>query len=225
VRAFLDACVLVPAATREIVLAAAAEDLFQPLWSPGVLAEWSHAAARRDGPAGVAEAREALQRMSAAFPRALVPAPDPRLADSLPRLPDPQDAHVLAAAVAARADALISLNRRDFPRRMLAGLGLVLRDPDGLMWQFWSDRPDPVARAVALARARLPRSASASEGSATLAPVAGPRQTHPGRPPCDERAPQATDEGRRLRAFLRRAGMPRLGRAMLSAGLSDEPAD
>lgn len=182
-RAVLDACVLVPASTRTILLGAAAEGLFVPVWSHVIIAEWMHAAARVGGPAGMAAAQAAHREAVAAFPAALV---DPgTAARDLPHLPDPDDAHVLAAAVVGCADVVVTFNLSDFPRRPLAALGITPRDPDGLLWELWSHAPVPVARAVQAARQALPG--------------------------------QVDDTGhgaRPVRAFLRRAGLPRLGRAM-----------
>lgn len=189
-RVVLDTCVLVPAAVRAILLGAAAEGLIQPLWSPTILAEWTHAATRRGGDSARAEALAAQAEAARAWPHALIAPPDPATLppESLPRLPDPGDLHVLAAAIAGRAEAIVTFNLDDFPRRALAGYGIVPRDPDGLLWQIWSDTPAPVARAVARARTRLP----------------------------GEGAVQTDAEVRPVRAFLKRAGLPRLGRAMQS---------
>jgi hypothetical protein len=171
-RALLDACVLVPDALRRIVLNAAAEGLFTPLWSARIIGEWQHAAARR-GPEAAARAAEAWLAIQAAFPDATVP-PAPEIEARL-HLPDPGDCHVLAAAIAGGAAAVVTLNRADFPTRMLAAHGLSRRDPDGLLWELRSLAPAVVDRAVArvfagaqpsewrtrLKRAGLPRLAKA----------------------------------------------------------------
>ena len=179
-RALLDACVLVPDALRRILLNAAAEGLFTPLWSARIIGEWQHAAARR-GPEAATRAAEAWLAMQAAFPAATVP-PAPEIEATL-HLPDPDDCHVLAAAIAGRAEVVVTLNRADFPARVLGAHGIRRESPDSLLRLLWSTEPEPVARAVAAARVALP----------------------PATPP-DGPAP--------LRAFLRRAGLPRLGKAM-----------
>lgn len=191
-KALLDTCVLLPASTREILLAAAAEGLFQPLWSPAIFAEWHHAAGRRGGATAEAEAAQAQAAAQAAFPTAMVDTAalaSATVRSDLPLLPDPQDAHVLAASLAGGADVLITFNLRDFPRRPLAAFGITPRDPDGFLWELWSFHPDRIGRALATARRALP-------GQAT--------------------SPDAALQERPVRAFLRRAGLPRLGRAMSS---------
>ena len=142
-RAVLDACVLYPTVMRMVLLGAAAEGLFAPLWSARILEEWARAA-RKIGPEGEAQARGEIALTRAAWPGAEQPAAthlEPRL-----WLPDPADIHVLAVAVAASADVIVTLNAKDFPRGTLADEGVERRDPDGMLYQFWLDHPDVMAR-------------------------------------------------------------------------------
>lgn len=145
-RALLDACVLYPTVLRDILLGCAEAGLFVPLWSPRILAEWAHAAARL-GPPGTAAAAAAIARLRAAHPQAEI-LPDPATEAAL-SLPDPADAHVLAAALAGRAELLVTLNLRDFPARALGPHGLYARAPDAFLMDLWLARPAPVEAAVA----------------------------------------------------------------------------
>lgn len=173
---FLDACVLYPPFLRTILLGAAEAGLFAPRWSPRVLDEWRIASARKRG----AEAGDAIEtarrEMTARFPDASV-IPEARVADAVV-LPDAADAHVLAAAVAAAADILLTFNLRDFPARRLSAHGIEPRHPDGFLWQLFSHEPEAMTRAIvaagaaagardaetirrALKRAKVPRLAKA----------------------------------------------------------------
>lgn len=147
----LDACVLYPTVLREILLGAARAGLYEPLWSERILREWVLAAARIAPDArGIAEAEAALAR--AEFPRAMAPARaeiEARLT-----LPDPGDIHVLAAAIAAHADGVVTFNAKDFPRPVLAEWGIERRDPDGFLWELHSREPQTMARIVEAIRAR-----------------------------------------------------------------------
>lgn len=176
-RVLLDACVLYPTVLREVLLGCAAAGLFEPLWSARLLEEWARAAARL-GPGGEAAARAEIAAARAAFPRAEVRPPE-GLERRL-RLPDPDDVHVLAAAVAGSADAILTANARDFPRHLLAEEGLVRLDPDQFLVRLAERAPDTVAgvvgasvaiasrlsgepwtRRALLRKARLPRLAKA----------------------------------------------------------------
>ncbi len=135
-RSFLDACVLVPTLTRGLLLDAAQAGVLEPLWSPGVLDEWRHAAARV-GPFQTLSAEHEIAAMTAACPQACV-TPPPDLVETL-HLPDPGDRHVLAAAIAGRAEALVTFNERDFPLRVMGAHGLIRRHPDGVLREAAGD--------------------------------------------------------------------------------------
>lgn len=153
-RAVLDACVLVPPVLREILLAVAARGLYEPAWSDRILEEWARASAKF-GPASEAEARARIAALPAAFPRARLP-PAPGVEARL-HLPDPNDAHVLAVAVAGSADAILTVNAQDFPRHILAEDKIARRDPDGFLWELWSFTPDAVEAALEEVRAEASR--------------------------------------------------------------------
>jgi hypothetical protein len=143
-RAFLDTCVLYPPRLRALLLGLADRDLFQPLWSAAVAAEWAHLAARRD-PESAAALPALLARMAARWPDGPAPRGEPDILD----LPDPGDRHVLAAALAGGADLIITDNLRDFPRRALGPHGLRAESPDGFALAFWLTRPTTVEATLA----------------------------------------------------------------------------
>ncbi|RWR12810.1 RSP_2648 family PIN domain-containing protein [Paenirhodobacter populi] len=150
----LDACVLYPTVLREILIGVAEEGLYQPLWSARILEEWARAAARL-GPEGEAIARGEIVTLRAAFPQAEV-APRPGLESRL-HLPDPNDIHVLAAAIAGGAEAILTFNAMDFPRGTLRAEGLDRRDPDGFLWELWSHHPDRIEAVTGRVRATTER--------------------------------------------------------------------
>jgi hypothetical protein len=133
-RLVVDACVLFPTVMREMVLGVAEEGAFVPLWSGRLLDEWARAAARL-GPVGEAQARAEIALIRAAWPHAEQPAA-PGVEARL-WLPDDNDIHVLATAVSASADGIMTLNAKDFPRGLLAEEGLIRVDPDSFLMQIW----------------------------------------------------------------------------------------
>ncbi|SIS80673.1 RSP_2648 family PIN domain-containing protein [Phaeovulum vinaykumarii] len=177
-KAVLDACVLYPTVLREILVGVARAGLYRPLWSARILEEWARAAARL-GPEGEAIARGEIALLRADFPQAEV-APRPGLEARL-HLPDPNDIHVLACAIAGSAEAIITFNAADFPRGTLAAEGLERRDPDGFLWEMWSNHPAAVAAVVGQVHAR------AEDMAGTDLP---------------------------LRMLMKRARLPRLGKAL-----------
>ena len=142
-RVLLDACVLFPTVMREILLGVAATGAFTPLWSDRILEEWARAVASKlPDQAGIARAEIALLR--AKWPEAEV-AERPELEDGI-YLPDPDDVHVLASAIAGQAQILLTLNLSDFPTRTLTAHGVIRRDPDGFLREIWQGSPETVAR-------------------------------------------------------------------------------
>jgi len=177
VRAVLDACVIYPTVVRQMLLGVAARGGFTPLWSARIIGEWQHAAARL-GPEGAAQAAAEAALLGKDWPEAQVTWP-PALEARL-WLPDPAEIHVLAAAVAGAAELILTLNARDFPRRVLAEEGVARADPDAFLLGLWKAGPAPVEAAGAqvlaeanrlsgeswemralLKKARLPRLAKA----------------------------------------------------------------
>lgn len=172
-KVLLDACVLYPTVLREILLCVAGQGLFTPLWSDRILEEWARAA-RKIGPEGEPQARAEVALVRANWPKASV---QPRDAD-LARLwlPDENDVHVLAAALAGSADILLTFNAKDFPRHTLSEEGLLREAPDQFLYDLWLSNAqavedcvnkvhataqimagEPLAKRALLKRARLPR--------------------------------------------------------------------
>jgi len=157
VTVLIDTCVLYPTLLREIVIGAAKADLFEPRWSQRIFEEWRHAMAR-DGDLGRIAAEAEIALLNARFPNASVEVPVD-LEQSL-HLPDPDDRHVLAAAISGGCGELLTLNLKDFPTRLLAAHGVVRRDPDGFLAELLSTEPELMRNTVnaAVADARLRKS-------------------------------------------------------------------
>lgn len=140
-RVLLDACVLYPTIMREVLLGAAREGAFEPIWSARILEEWRRAAARHsDTQAQVAGVEIALLRAN--WPNA-----ETAIGDSTDLwLPDENDIHVLASATHAKADIIMTVNTKDFPTRILSGHGIIRRDPDSFLVEFAHENPSAMKR-------------------------------------------------------------------------------
>ena len=117
--ALLDTCVLVPSRARDVLLEIASTGAYRPLWSSEILTELDRTLRVLLGKRGVSpdEADAYLARllgqMKTTFPDALVPEWEP-LVGAI-HLPDANDRHVVAAALAGRADVIVTDNLGDFP--------------------------------------------------------------------------------------------------------------
>jgi len=130
-RVFLDACVLVPITLTNVILTAAEVGIVKPFWSPAVVEEAIEALAEiyPGEPSRVFERRFA--QMANAFPGSLV-AGEASSLDGL-QLPDPDDAHVIAAAIVADAEAIVTDDANGFPEQALVQLGLDVVTPGQLL--------------------------------------------------------------------------------------------
>ena len=144
-RILLDACVLFPSVLRELLMGAAGEGLFEPLWSERILEEWRRAAARKDAAAGAIAQTEILL-LKARWPKAMVAMPEQLPADIF--LPDPDDVHVLVAAINGNATELLTANTRDFPIRVLAQYNILRRHPDELLLELAYSHPKQLRHIV-----------------------------------------------------------------------------
>lgn len=138
--ALLDACVLVPVALADTLLRLAEADLYRPLWSERILDEMVDAikAVRPNLPPGAARRRADVMRLF--FEDAEVGGWQD-LEPSI-TLPDPDDRHVVAAAVRGRADLIVTANTRDFPTGVLSGMGLEVQHPDEFLLNQLDLEPD-----------------------------------------------------------------------------------
>ncbi len=94
-------------------------------------------------------------RSNGALPGADVRGYEPRIAGL--DLPDPDDRHVLAAAITAGATRIVTWNLRDFPGEALFGHGLRAETPDELLMNLYDDIPEAVVASTASARRNLRR--------------------------------------------------------------------
>lgn len=164
-RACLDACVLYPTVLREILLGFAAKGLFEPVFSDRILEEWTRATAKI-GPEAQAQARIERLLVQANFPKAII-REQPQIEAGL-TLPDANDLHVLAVAIAAHADCIVTFNAQDFPRPVLAEHGIDRRDPDGFLWDLTSRHPNKGRAVIADVLATAERMAGQPIGARKL---------------------------------------------------------
>jgi predicted nucleic acid-binding protein len=143
--AVLDANVLYPARLRDLFLRLAIAGLYRALWTERILDECfdNLLADRPDVPAEHLHRTRRL--MTVAVPDAVVEDYD-HLIDDLD-LPDPDDRHVLAAAVAASAGLIVTGNLTDFPPAAIPA-GITVLSPDAFVLRLIQADIDAVATVV-----------------------------------------------------------------------------
>ncbi len=156
----LDTCVLYPSYLRDVLLQIAQHGVYRALWSAQILDELAralrvrHLARGHDAHTVDAYVRRLLEQMETAFPDALVE----NWHSLVPTvtLPDPDDRHVVAAALVGRADVIVTQNLRDFPPEALPR-PLLVQDADVFLLDSLDLYPDAVIAAVRTVAARTGR--------------------------------------------------------------------
>ncbi len=127
--AILDTSVLYAPTLRDALLRCAELKLYELRWSPDILTELRRSLT---GDAGipVENVERLLLLMTSQFPDATVDG----YQSLIPKMTNhPKDRHVLAAAVQARVDALVTLNLRDFLPSHASPYEIVVQSPDDFL--------------------------------------------------------------------------------------------
>lgn len=124
-----DANVLYPNTLRDLLIRIAQQPhLVQAKWTEEILDEML-GALRKNRPDISEEKTDRLRkRMNDAVRDCLVTEYQPLI--PVVDLPDPDDRHVLAAAIRVNAQLIVTRNRKDFPQKKLAQWGIKQKHPD-----------------------------------------------------------------------------------------------
>lgn len=155
--AVLDACVLVPAALRDTLLRFAEEPrLYIPRWSEEIISEMVRTL---ENEIGLAPEKTAhlVSELKKHFGDAWVTAYEPLLGQLTN---DPQDRHVLAAAVRCGAQVIVTYNRRHFPQAALEPWGVEVQGPSAFLRRQYDLNSDIVIDKLQAQAANLGRSLS-----------------------------------------------------------------
>jgi len=156
VTAVCDACVLYPFHLRNILVQASVDGLYEARWTDEIHDEWTRnliASIPEIPPQRLQLTRQLMER---ALPDAKVSGFHRHVDDI--RLPDPDDRHVVAAAIEVKATHILTWNLRDFPTAELKKHGLMRQTPDAFLAGLYDRVPDVVIASLANARRNLSRS-------------------------------------------------------------------
>jgi predicted nucleic acid-binding protein len=144
--AVFDACVLYPAPLRDFLVELATKHLFMAKWTDRIHEEWIGNLLKTRSDLDRARLERNRRLMNDAVPDCLVTGYEHLM--SAIDLPDENDRHVVAAAVQAHANAIVTFNLKDFPKETLASLDLEAIHPDDFItFQFDLDAAAVLAAA------------------------------------------------------------------------------
>jgi predicted nucleic acid-binding protein len=137
---------------RDLLLSLSLTNLFRVRWTDRIHDEWM-TAVQRDRPDLAERLARTRQLMDDAIPDATVTGYE-TLTTAL-TLPDPDDRHVLAAAIVGGADVIVTANLKDFPAEALEPFGIEAQHPDEFISHVLTLSPQPALAAVRQMRLRL----------------------------------------------------------------------
>ena len=123
-----DANVLYPSTLRDLLIRVAQAGLVQARWTHQILDETFRNLERNRPDLSVTALQRTRELMICAVRDCLVMGYEP-LIDTL-ELPDPDDRHVMAAAIRARAQVIVTENLVDFPSSVLSKWDIEAKSPD-----------------------------------------------------------------------------------------------
>ena len=144
--ALLDANVLYSAQMRDILLQLAVTSLFRARWTADIHREWMEALLENSPDIKRDNLEKTRGKMDKFVPDALITGYE-GLIDEL-SLPDPNDRHVLAAAIRGECNVIITQNLKHFPKEDVAPHGIEVLCPDDFLSDLLHLFPKKVCASV-----------------------------------------------------------------------------
>ncbi|MGI0483311.1 PIN domain-containing protein [Geminocystis sp. CENA526] len=141
-----DACVLYPAPLRDLLMWLAMTDLFQAKWTDKIHEEWMRNVLKNRPDLTLAQLDRTKQLMNRHVKDALVTGYE-YLMPCL-NLPDSNDIHVLATAIHAKANLIITFNIKDFPISILTNYQICAIYPDEFILELMDINETKVIGAI-----------------------------------------------------------------------------
>ena len=148
-----DACVLYPAPLRDFLLRLAMTELFKARWTDAIHDEWIRNVLHNRKDLSQAQFDRTRLLMNRAVPDCLVTGYEAFIEDLA--LPDPDDRHVLAAAIRCHAGVIVTFNLSDFPADVLEKYGIEAQHPDEFVGHLLDLSPGAVCHAAKMQRNSL----------------------------------------------------------------------
>ncbi len=150
--AILDACVLYPAPLRDFFMRLAVK-LDQPKCTDAIHEEWIRNVLKDRPTLTLAQLTRTREMMNLYGGQCLVT--DYEALIRALSLPDPDDRHVLAAAIAAHAPIIVTFNLSDFPAQTLSAYKTHAAHPDDFAVSLYQSDPEQFVQLVKLHRQAL----------------------------------------------------------------------
>ncbi len=141
-----DACVLYPAPLRDLLMHLAMTGLFRAKWTNQIHDEWITNLLKDRPDLTLTQLTRTRQLMDSHVLESLIEGYEQRIKSLA--LPDPDDRHVLAAAIESKASLIVTWNVRDFPDDSLKPYGVTAITPDDFVLDQIELSTELVVRAI-----------------------------------------------------------------------------
>lgn len=153
ITAIYDACVLYPFSLRDLLVELATTCLFDARWTNQIHDEWIRNLLQDHPEITLSQLERTKKLMNQAVLGSLV-VDFEHLIPSVD-LPDPNDAHVIAAAMTCNAQRIVTFNLKDFPEATLKPLGMSAIHPDDFILELLTLNALVVVDAVSACQTRF----------------------------------------------------------------------
>ena len=141
-----DACVFYPAPLRDLLIRLAMTRRFRARWTTQIHEEWSRNLLAHRKDLTQQQLDRTIAMINNAVEDCLITGYE-HIIEGL-KLPDPNDRHVLAAAIRVGAAAIVTMNLKDFPDRVLSEFEIFALHPDDFILDL-ADLEPPILERVA----------------------------------------------------------------------------
>ncbi|MBU6298746.1 MAG: PIN domain-containing protein [Alphaproteobacteria bacterium] len=152
-----DACVLYPFHLRNLLIQCGVDRLVDVRWTDAIHDEWIRNLAAHASNVPVERLTKTRDLMKQVLPAANVTSYEKYIPQLT--LPDLDDCHILAAAIAGSATLIVTWNLADFPTEALVPYHVTALNPDDFLMDLYRMAPDAMIVAVANARKNLRKTA------------------------------------------------------------------
>jgi predicted nucleic acid-binding protein len=144
--AIYDANILYSAPIRDLLIRLAQSGLVRARWTDQIHDEWIRSVLKNNPQLTLVRLERTRSLMNQAIRNCLVTDYE-ALIEALD-LPDADDRHVLAAAIASRADLILTFNLKDFPSEALGQFGIEAVHPDEFLLRLITQNPTRVCSVI-----------------------------------------------------------------------------
>lgn len=155
--AVYDANVLYPAPVRDLLIRLARAGLVGARWTKTIQDEWITNLLKKRPDLTLQHLLRTRGMMEGAVPGAVVEGFERHIPTL--QLPDPDDRHVLAAAIETKAAIIVTFNIKDFPTSVVSAYGIEVEHPDAFVLRLIALDPELVYGAARAQRTNLRRPA------------------------------------------------------------------